>query len=295
MKSADPHQRKRVPVLDTEVSYVDVGKGDPIVFLHGNPTSSYLWRNIIAHVSDLGRCLAPDLVGMGQSGRSPTYSYRFVDHARYLDAWFDAMDLRNIILVVHDWGSVLGFHRAARHPQQFSGIAYMEAIVQPLRWEDFGEAGGIFRALRSPEGEHLVLDQNAFVEMVLPRAVIRGLGDEEMASYRAPYREREARLPTLIWPREIPINGTPPDVTAIVTSNGKWLSKSPLPKLFIAGDPGAIIATTGASRAFCRTWPNQREITVKGRHFLQEDSPDEIGTFLREFVASVRQAPNHRS
>jgi len=232
---------------------------------------------------------------MGQSGRSPTYSYRFVDHARYLDAWFDAMDLRNIILVVHDWGSVLGFHRAVRYPLQFSGITYMEAIVQPLRWEDFGAAEGIFRALRSPEGERLILDENAFVEMILPRAVIRSLGDEEMASYRAPYREREARLPTLIWPRQIPIDVAPPDVTGIVLSNGEWLSKSPLPKLFIAGDPGAIIAATGASRAFCRTWPNQREITVKGRHFLQEDSPDEIGTSLREFVMAVRQTPNPQS
>jgi len=295
MTSADPHQRKRVPVLDTEVSYVDVGKGDPIVFLHGNPTSSYLWRNIIPHVSDLGRCLAPDLVGMGQSGPSPTYSYRFVDHARYLDAWFDAMEVSNAILVVHDWGSVLGFHRAARYPQQFSGIAYMEAIVQPLRWEDFGEAEGIFRAFRSREGERLILEQNAFVEMVLPRAVIRSLGDEEMASYRAPYREREARLPTLIWPRQIPIDGAPSDVTAIVISNGKWLSKSPLPKLLVAGDPGAIVAVSGASCAFCRTWPNQREITVKGRHFLQEDSPDEIGASLREFVIAVRKTVNPQS
>jgi haloalkane dehalogenase len=289
MTAADPHPRKRIPVLDAEMSYVDVGEGDPIVFLHGNPTSSFLWRNIIPHVKGLGRCLAPDLVGMGLSGRSPTYSYRFVDHARYLDAWFDAMGLRNAILVVHDWGSVLGFYRASRYPQQFAAVAYMEAIVQPLRWQDFGEAGAIFRALRSNEGEHLVLDQNAFVEAVLPRAVIRTLSDEEMASYRAPYREREARLPTLVWPRQIPIDGEPADVAAIVMHNGKWLSESLLPKLFVAGDPGAIIAATGPSRAFCRAWPNQQEVTVKGRHFLQEDSPDEIGMALRDFVTSVRR------
>jgi haloalkane dehalogenase len=289
MTAADPHPRKRIPVLDTEMSYVDVGEGDPIVFLHGNPTSSYLWRNIIPFVSGLGRCLAPDLVGMGQSGRSPTYSYRFVDHARYLDAWFDAMDLRSIILVVHDWGSALGFYRASRHPRQFSAIAYMEAIVQPRRWEGFGEAGGIFRALRSSEGEHLVLDQNAFVELVLPRAIIRSLSDDEMAAYRAPYRAREARLPTLIWPRQMPIEGEPADVTAIVEGYGRWLSESSLPKLFIAADPGAIVTATGSARAYCRTWPNQQEIIVKGRHFLQEDSPDEIGAALKEFVTRVRR------
>ncbi len=289
MTAADPHPRKRVSVLDTHISYVDTGEGDPIVFLHGNPTSSYLWRNIIPFVSGLGRCLAPDLVGMGASGRSPTYSYRFIDHARYLDAWFEAMNLtRNVILVVHDWGSALGFHRASRYPEQIKAIAYMEAIVEPRIWDDFGEAGGIFRALRSPQGEHLILEQNAFIETILPRAIIRTLSDEEMEAYRAPYREREARLPTLIWPRQIPIEGEPADVTAIVESYGEWLSQSPVPKLFIAGDPGAIITAAGRSRAFCRRWPNQREVTVRGRHFLQEDSPDEIGAALQDFVKSLR-------
>jgi len=289
MNAADLHPRKRVAVLDSEMSYVDVGEGDPIVFLHGNPTSSYLWRNIIAAVSRLGRCLAPDLVGMGQSGRSPTYSYRFVDHARYLDAWFEAMQLHNVVLVVHDWGSALGFHRLSRYPQQFSGIAYMEAIVEPLRWDGFGEAAGIFRALRSPEGEQLVLDQNAFVEVVLPRGSIRSLSEEEMAAYRAPYRSREARLPTLIWPRQIPIDGEPVDVTDIVEGYGRWLARSSIPKLFVAGDPGAIIAVGGRGQAFCRSWPNQREITVQGRHFLQEDSPGEIAAALAAFVTDVRR------
>jgi haloalkane dehalogenase len=287
MTATDAHPRKRIPVLDTEMSYVDAGEGDPIVFLHGNPTSSYLWRNIIPHVSDLGRCLAPDLTGMGQSGRSPTYSYRFVDHARYLDAWFDAMDIHNAILVVHDWGSALGFHRAHRYPHQVAAIAYMEAIVQPLRWEDFGGAGGIFRALRSAEGEHLVLDQNAFVERVLPGGILRTLSAAEIENYCAPYREREARLPTLIWPRQIPIDGEPADVTSIVESYGKWLRGSAIPKLFVAGDPGAIITPGGTAQAFCRTWPSQEEIWVKGRHFLQEDSPQEIGTALRRFVKTV--------
>ncbi len=286
---ADPHPRRRVAVLDSVMSYVDTGAGDPVVFLHGNPTSSYLWRNIIPHLSDHARCLAPDLIGMGRSGKSPAQSYRFVDHARYLDAWFDALGLtRNVTLVVHDWGSALGFHRAFRHPDQIKAIAYMEAIASPRRWEDFGEAGGIFRALRSPQGEHMVLDENFFVEMVLPRGVIRTLSDEEMAAYRAPYRERDARLPTLTWPRQIPIEGDPADVTAIVESYGAWLSQSALPKLLILGDPGAII--TGRTRDFCRTWRNQREVTVRGRHFLQEDSPVQIGLALAEFVRSLGRA-----
>jgi haloalkane dehalogenase len=289
MTAADPHPRKRVAVLDTEMSYVDVGEGEPIVFLHGNPTSSYLWRNIIPHVSDIGRCLAPDLVGMGHSGRSPTYSYRFVDHARYLDAWFDAMNLSNAILVVHDWGSALGFHRAYRHPDQIAAIAYMEAISQPLTWEPFGEGGGIFGMMRSSAGEHLVLDQNAFIEQILPGAMIRALSEEEMAAYRAPFPDPVARLPTLIWPRQIPIEGEPDDVTSIVRAYGKWLSESPLPKLFIAGDPGAVNTAGSAVREFCRTWPNQKEVTVKGRHFLQEDSPAEIGAALRQFVIETRR------
>ena len=284
----DPFPRTRVTAIDAEIDYVNVGEGQPIVFLHGNPTSSYLWRNIIPHVSDLGRCLAPDLVGMGRSGRSPTYSYRFVDHARYLDAWFDALGLTNVILVVHDWGSALGFHRAHRHPEQIAGVAYMEAIVQPLAWKGFGEAGGIFRAFRSPEGERLILDENAFVERVLPSSIIRKLADEEMAAYRAPFASREARLPTLVWPRQIPIDGEPADVTALVEAYGAWLSQTPLPKLFIAGDPGAILSVGGSGRAACEGWPNQRQITVKGRHFLQEDSPHEIGRALRDFVISVR-------
>jgi haloalkane dehalogenase len=277
---------KRIRVLDSEISYVDAGTGTPIVFLHGNPTSSYLWRNIIPYVSAYGRCLAPDLVGMGRSKRSPTYSYRFVDHARYLDAWFEAMDLRrDTILVVHDWGSALGFYRASRYPDQIKAIAYMEAIVQPMRWAGFGEAAGIFRVLRSDEGDRMVLRDNAFVEMVLPRAIIRKLSDAEMAAYRAPFAEPEARIPTLVWPRQIPIEGEPSDVNAIVEAYGKWLSDSEIPKLFIAGDPGAIIKD--GVKDFCRGLRNQREITVKGIHFLQEDSPHEIGTALQEFVRTV--------
>jgi haloalkane dehalogenase len=239
-------------------------------------------------VDGVGRCLAPDLVGMGRSGRSPGQAYRFADHAAYLDAWFEALDLtKNIILVVHDWGSALGFYRAFRYPEHIKAIAYMEAIALPRRWEDFGEAESIFRALRSDKGEHMILDDNFFVETILPRSVIRKLAEEEMAAYRTPYLERDARLPTLIWPRQIPIEGEPADVTAIVESYGQRLSKSRLPKLLILSDPGAIM--TGRTRDFCRSWPNQREVTVQGRHFLQEDSPDQIGTALAEFVKAVRE------
>lgn len=288
ISSSDVHPRQRVAVLDTEISYVDTGKGDPIVFLHGNPTSSYLWRNIIPYLSDMGRCLAPDMVGMGKSGKSPAKAYRFLDHARYLDAWFEALNVTsNVTLVVHDWGSALGFHRATRYPNQFKAIAYMEAIALPRRWEDFGEAAGIFQALRSEKGEQMVLDGNFFVETILPRSTFRKLNDEEMEAYRAPFREREDRLPTLVWPRQIPIEGEPADVTAIVESYSKAMSQSQIPKLFIAGDPGAIVR--GRTLEFCRTWPNQREATVKGMHFLQEDSPQEIGTALREFLQTLAQ------
>jgi haloalkane dehalogenase len=286
ISSSDVHPRQQIAVLDTEISYVDTGKGNPIVFLHGNPTSSYLWRNIIPYVSDLGRCLAPDLVGMGKSGKSPAKAYRFVDHARYLDAWLEALDLTsNVTVVVHDWGSALGFHRATRYPNQIKAIAYMEAIALPRNWEDFREAEGIFRALRSEKGEQMVLDGNFFVETILPRSTLRKLSDEEMAAYRAPFREREDRLPTLVWPRQIPIEGDPADVTAIVESYAKAMSQSRIPKLLIAGDPGAIVR--GRTLEFCRTWPNQREVTVKGMHFLQEDSPQEIGTALREFLQTL--------
>jgi haloalkane dehalogenase len=285
--STDPHPRRRIAVLDTEMSFVDTGRGDPIVFLHGNPTSSYLWRNIIPYLSEQGRCLAPDLVGMGQSGKSPTNAYRFVDHARYLDAWFEALNLTsNVTLVIHDWGSALGFHRAARYPEQIKAIAYMEAIFMPMQWEEFGEARVIFQGLRSEKGEQMILDENFFVETFLPRMMFRKLSDEEMAAYRAPFLAREARLPTLVWPRQIPIEGDPADVTEIVESYGKAMSQSAQPKLLIVGEPGAIIK--GRILESCRTWRNQTEVTVKGLHYLQEDSPDEIGRALQAFVKSVR-------
>jgi len=285
--SNDSHPRRRVTVLDTEMSYVDAGHGDPIVFLHGNPTSSYVWRNIIPYLTAYGRCLAPDLVGMGQSGTSPAQAYRFVDHARYLDAWFEALNLTsNVTLVVHDWGSALGFHRAARYPEQIRAIAYLEAIVMPLRWADFGEAGGMFQALRSPQGELMILDQNFFVETILPGGVLRTLTDREMAAYRAPFLTRDARLPTLVWPRQIPIDAEPADVTAIVSRYGLAMSQSEVRKLLIVGSPGALLK--GRALEFCKGWPNQTEVAVRGTHFLQEDSPDVIGRALQRFVHFIQ-------
>jgi haloalkane dehalogenase len=292
ISAVDLLPRKRVRVDDSEMSYVDSGLGDPIVFLHGNPTWSYVWRNIIPPVSELGRCLAPDLVGMGQSAPSPRRAYRFVDHARYLDDWFEALGLtQKVTLVLHDWGSALGFYRAFRHPQQIRAIAYMEAIVQPRRWSDWPSGRDqMFRAVRSSEGERLVLDENYFVETVLPKSILRQLSDEEMSSYRRPFATRGSRLPTLVWPRELPIEGTPSDVVHIVESYGAWLAESRIPKLFVSAEPGSLLA--GRAREFCRAWPNQRELTVKGIHFIQEDAPLEIAaglqSFLREIFGGVR-------
>ena len=285
--AADPHPRRRVRVLDSEMAYVDTGAGDPVVFLHGNPTSSYLWRNVIPHVTPVGRCLAPDLIGMGDSGRPRACSYRFVDHARYLDAWFEALGLTRVTLVVHDWGSALGFHWAHRHPERVRGVAYMEALVRPVTWAEWPEvARHVFQAMRSPGGEEMVLTKNIFVERILPLSVLRGLGEAEMAVYRRPYVEPgESRRPTLTWPRQIPIEGEPADVVAIVDGYARWLSTCEVPKLFVNADPGVILI--GAQREFCRRWPNQREITVKGSHFVQEDAPHEIGRAVAELARGL--------
>ena len=286
ISAKDPYQRKRIGALDSDMAYVDTGSGDPVVFLHGNPTSSYLWRNVIPPVAKAHRCLAPDLIGMGDSGKNPAGSYRFVDHARYLDAWFEALGLtQDVTLVVHDWGSALGFYWAHRHPDRIKALAYMEAIVQPLTWATWPDtARQIFQAMRSPAGEEIVLQKNTFVERILPASVVRGLSDEEMAVYRRPYLEAgESRRPTLTWPRQIPIDGEPPDVTQIVDAYAAWLSSSDIPKLFVNADPGVIL--TGPQREFCRSWPNQKEVTVKGTHFVQEDSPLEIGRAVAELLA----------
>lgn len=290
ISAADAYERHRIALLETEISYVDTGAGEPVVFLHGNPTSSYLWRNVIPHVEGLGRCLAPDLVGMGDSGAAPDGSYRFVDHARYLDAWFEALGLTNVTLVVHDWGSALGFYWAYRHPERVRGIAYMEAVVRPLTWEEWrDESRQIFQDLRSEAGEEMVLEKNLFIEGILPSAVLRDLTEEEMNVYRRPYLEPgESRRPTLTWPRKLPINGEPEDVVSIVDDYSKWLAQSDVPKLFVNAEPGAIL--TGSQREFCRTWPNQEEVTVRGVHFVQEDSPHEIGEAVATFVRRTEGA-----
>jgi haloalkane dehalogenase len=292
----DPHPRRSTEVLDSEMSYVETGPGagtaetadGAIVFLHGNPTSSYLWRNVIPHLAGLGRCLAPDLIGMGASAKSPAGRYDFAEHARYLDAWFDAVAPEGrVVLVGHDWGGALGFHWARRHAARVAGIAYMETIVAPLAWDDWPErARGIFQALRAPTGEEMILDKNLFVERILPASVLRGLSEAEMAVYRKPFAQAgEGRRPTLAWPREIPIDGEPAAVVETVAAYRDWLATSEVPKLFVNADPGSILV--GRQRDLCRAWPNQTEVTVAGLHFIQEDSPDEIGAAVAGFVRGL--------
>ena len=277
------------PVLDTTIHHTETGAGSPVVLLHGNPTSSHAWRDVAPRLGAGVRVLAPDLVGMGRSGK-PDSAYRFADHARYLDAWFEALGLTNVTLVVHDWGSALGFYWAYRHPERVRGIAYMEGVVRPLSWEDWSDSSRrIFRDLRSEAGEEMVLEKNLFIEGILPSAVLRDLTEEEMNVYRRPYLEPgESRRPTLTWPRELPINGEPEDVVSIVDDYSKWLAQSDVPKLFVNAEPGAIL--TGSQREFCRTWPNQEEVTVRGAHFVQEDSPHEIGEAVATFVRRTEGA-----
>ena len=288
ISTQDSHPRKKVSAGGVDISYVDTGAGDSIVFLHGNPTSSYLWRNIITHLESVARCLAPDLMGMGDSGSSPNGSYRFVEHSAVLDQWFDAVGLTSkVTLVVHDWGSALGFHWAKRNPKHVKGIVYMEAIVRPVTWEEWPEASrSLFHSFRSPAGEEIVIEKNVFVERVLPGSVLRGLTEEEMEVYRRPYLEvGESRRPTLTWPREIPVEGEPADVVQIVSEYAEWLSSSQVPKLFINADPGAILV--GSQREFCRSWPNQEELSVSGQHFIQEDSPAEIGQAISDWYRAI--------
>jgi haloalkane dehalogenase len=268
-----------VPVLDSTMYYEDHGDGNPVALLHGNPTSSYLWRNVIPELTGQARCLAPDLIGMGRSGK-PDIAYRFADHARYLDAWFDALDLDGVTLVGHDWGGALGFDWAARHPGRVRGIVFMETIVHPLTWDDWPEwARGTFQAFRRPgEGEELILDQNLFVEQVLPNAVLRALSEQELDTYRAPFTERASRRPTLVWPREIPVDGAPADVATRVESYDAWLESSTgVPKLLLTFAPGAIM--TPPTIRWCQDHMAALDVEHigPGLHFVQEDNGPAIG------------------
>ena len=293
--SAKPYAAKKfTDIKGRRMAYIDAGTGPAIVFQHGNPTSSYLWRNIMPHCEGLGRLIACDLIGMGDSDKlvpSGPDRYTYVEQREYLWALWDKLALGDgIVLVVHDWGSALGFEWARRHPERVAGIVYMEAIVTPLAWADWPErARGAFQGFRSDGGEDMILAKNMFVERILPGSIQRKLAEEEMAEYRRPFASPgEDRRPTLSWPRQIPIDGAPADVVAVVEDYARWLAGSNVPKLFINADPGSILI--GRQREFCRGWPNQAEVTVKGLHFIQEDSPDEIGRAVADFVRRVRGA-----
>jgi haloalkane dehalogenase len=277
-----PLAKKTVDVLDSRMAYHERGEGRPVLLLHGNPTSSYLWRDVLPELAGRGRLIAPDLIGMGDSGKLPDPgpdTYRFTTHRRYLDAFIDAVIGRaeSIVLVVHDWGSALGFDWANRHRDRIRGIAYMEGIVRPVAgWDEWSPAATpIFQGFRSDKGEVMILDRNMFVERVLPGSVLRKLTEAEMTEYRRPYPKPEDRWPTLTWPRQIPIAGEPADVVAIAADYAQWMAQNDIPKLFVNAEPGAILI--GAVREFCRSWKNQSEVTVPGSHFIQEDSGPAIG------------------
>jgi haloalkane dehalogenase len=288
--SAKPYAAKKfAEVKGRRMAYIDAGTGDrAIVFQHGNPTSSYLWRNVMPHCEGLGRLVACDLIGMGNSDKLPDSEpgrYTYAEHRDYLFALWDELSLGSkIVLVVHDWGSALGFEWARKNPARVAGITYMEAIVAPLTWADWPErARGAFQGFRSEGGEDMVLNKNMFVERILPGSILRKLSDEEMTEYRRPFAQAgEDRRPTLSWPRQIPIERQPADVVAVVEDYSAWLARSDVPKLLINADPGSILV--GRQREICRRWPNQTEVTVKGLHFIQEDSPDEIGRAVAAFV-----------
>ena len=286
--------KRSAQVLGRQMAYVESGTGRPIVLLHGNPTSSYLWRSVLPAVVGLGRCIVPDLIGMGDSdklGADDPGRYTFGCHREFLDALLEVLGVGgDVVLVVHDWGSALGFDWARRHPGRVRAIAYMEALVRPIAgWDEWpANARSIFQRLRSEAGEELILERNVFVERILPASVLHPLSEQDLGEYRRPFAARgEGRLPTLIWPRQIPIAGQPADVHQACAAYAAWLaSLTGLPKLFINAEPGSIL--TGAVRDFCRSWPDQAEVTVPGIHFIQEDSGAEIG---RAIAAWLRQLP----
>ena len=292
--SGDWQARKQfIDVNGRRMAYVEMGEGDPILFQHGNPTSSYLWRNIMPSLADKGRCIAVDLIGMGDSDKlddSGPDRYRYVEHREFLfEAWRQLGVTENVTLVLHDWGSALGFDWARQNEDAVRGIAYMEAIVRPMTWADWPDAArGIFQAFRSDAGEELVLERNLFVERVLPGSILRPLDEEEMSEYRRPFAsDGEDRRPTLTWPRQIPLEGEPADVTEIVADYAGWLESSPIPKLFVNAEPGAILI--GPQRDYCRSFANQTEITVPGLHFIQEDSAEAIADGLADWMDGIQE------
>lgn len=286
----DPLKKKKARVLGSTMSYVEWGSGDPIVLLHGNPTSSYLWRDVIPELAGLGRCIAPDLIGMGDSAHvaQGPGAYRFEMHSSYLEALLDVLDVRtNVTLVGHDWGGALLFDWGRRNPDAIRGVAYMETIVTPLSWDDWPEsARRVFQGMRSEAGEEMVLTKNVFVERILPASVLTPLPEAVMGVYRKPYLEPgESRRPTLTWPREIPIEGEPADMASRVAANQDWLSGGDVPKLFVNAEPGSIMGDR--VRGLVRAWPNQTEVTVPGLHFIQEDSGPEIGRAIADWLQSL--------
>jgi haloalkane dehalogenase len=285
------YEKKFASVKGKQIAYVEEGSGDPIVLLHGNPTSSFLWRNVIPELVESGRVIVPDLIGQGDSEKLPASEgperYSLEVAYSYVDGLLESIGAnQNVTLVIHDWGTGVGFLWAMRHPAAVKGVAYMEGIVKPVSWNDWPESAvGIFKGFRSDKGEDLILNRNMFIEGVLPSSVIRPLSDTEMDAYRAPHLETDDRQPLLNWPRQIPIEGEPEDVVALVNEYGAFMAASDIPKLFINADPGSILV--GAQREFCRSWPNQQEVTVKGLHFIQEDSPVEIGQAVANWLKAL--------
>ncbi len=286
-----PYEKKFIDVESKKIAYIDEGHGDPIVLIHGNPTSSFLWRNIVPELLNSGRVIVPDLIGQGDSEKLPVSDgadrYSLEVAYKYVDGLLQNIGAdKNVTLVIHDWGSGIGFLWAMRNPNAVKGVAYMEAIVKPMSWDDWPEGGvGIFKGFRSEKGEDLILNRNMFIEGVLPSSVIRELSENEMNAYRAPHLKEEDRQPLLNWPRQIPLEGEPKNVVSLVNDYGAFMSSSNIPKLFINADPGSILL--GKQREFCRSWPNQKEVTVKGIHFIQEDSPVEIGQAVAEWLETI--------
>ncbi|MFC1665336.1 haloalkane dehalogenase [Pseudomonadota bacterium] len=287
ISSDNPYAYKKISVGDADMAYIEVGSGDPIVLLHGNPTSSYIWRNVIPHLETLGRCLAPDLVGMGQSGKSPDNAYRFLDHCAYMETWLDkVVPGESITFVVQDWGAALAFDWSNRHRNLVKAICYMEAMVRPRKWSDLPKPyEKTFRGFRTDEGKRNAMEANLFIEKVLPNGVARELSEKEMSTYRAPFQELTDRLPTIIFPMEIPFDGEPADNHERVKSYSEWLATCTIPKLFVNTSDGH--ALIGPNREFCRSWLNQQEITLQGKHYIQEDSPHELGKAIAKWIESL--------